>query len=148
MGEALVHTLSTPHDAVDGICFVVEHRGRRLGLLTDLGHPFDGLRDLLPTLDAVYLESNYDPEMLRAGPYPGYLKARIAGDHGHLSNAEAGALLRDHTNRRLRWAALSHLSQTNNTPELALQTVREALGHRRLPLHLAGRHAMSAELEI
>ena len=57
----------TPHDARDPVAFVVEHGGRRLGILTDLGHPFGRLREMLSTLDAAYLESNYDPVMLESG---------------------------------------------------------------------------------
>lgn len=135
--DVLVHTIRTPHDAADGVGFVVEHGGKRLGILTDLGHPFDGLCDLIPTLDAVYLESNYDPEMLRDGPYPAYLKNRIVGLHGHLSNAESANLLR-RANGRLQWAALSHLSAENNTPEAALRTHRPIVGSM-LPLSVASR---------
>lgn len=147
VGQVVVHAVPTSHDAPDGVCFVVQHRELRLGILTDLGHPFAGLRRLLPTLDGVYLESNYDPQMLQQGPYPPYLKRRIAGDGGHLANAEAAALLRDHTGQRLRWAVLSHLSETNNTPQLALDTARSVLD-RPLELHVASRYVVSEELEL
>ncbi|HOW17652.1 MAG TPA: MBL fold metallo-hydrolase, partial [Phycisphaerae bacterium] len=63
-GDVVVHTIRTPHDAVDGCAFIVEHEGKRLGILTDLGHPFAALRKLFGELDAAYLESNFDPEML------------------------------------------------------------------------------------
>jgi len=102
-----VHTIPTPHDAADGVAFVVEHAGRRLGILTDLGHPFAALRDWLPALDAAYLESNYDPEMLERGPYPPYLKRRIRGDAGHLSNEESAALVLA-AGTRWQWVALAH----------------------------------------
>ncbi len=142
IGELLVHTLPTPHDGADGVCFVLEHRGLRLGVLTDLGFVFPELEELLPTLDAVYLESNYDPDMLRTGPYPPHLKRRIVGDGGHISNQQAAELLRDFTDGRLRWAALSHLSQTNNDPRLAHATARAILGER-LALHVASRYDVS-----
>lgn len=140
IGEAIVHTIPTPHDGADGVCFVVEHDRRRLGVLTDLGFVFPELEELLPTLDAVYLESNYDPRMLANGPYPPHLQARIRGDSGHLANAQAAELLRDFSDGRLQWAALAHLSQTNNTPELALKTARRVLGRRALDLHVASRY--------
>ncbi|MBI4580198.1 MAG: MBL fold metallo-hydrolase [Planctomycetes bacterium] len=136
-GDVAVHTVPTPHDAADGVAFVVEHAGRRLGILTDLGHPFERMRKLLPTLDAVYLESNYDPELLRAGTYPPHVKKRIMGPHGHLSNHEAAELIHGAT-RRLQWAVLAHLSANNNTPELAVTTSRKAVG-RKLPLWVASR---------
>lgn len=143
---AVVHTIPTPHDAADGVVFVVEHGGKRLGILTDLGHPFDALGELLPTLDAVYIESNYDPEMLAAGPYPAQLQARIRGRGGHLSNLEAAELLRS-AGRKLKWAALAHLSEQNNDPQLALDTHRRRVG-RRLHLHLASRHEVSEVMEL
>lgn len=148
VGQAEVHTLATPHDGVDGACFVVEHRGLRLGILTDLGHPFAGLKALMATLDGVYLESNYDPQMLARGPYPYHLKQRISGARGHISNTEAAALLRDHARKdRLRWAVLSHLSEVNNTPELALRTAREEVG-RDLEIHVASRYGVSPAWEL
>jgi phosphoribosyl 1,2-cyclic phosphodiesterase len=148
VGTATVHTLATPHDAVDGACFVVEHAGLRLGILTDLGHPFAGLRRLLPTLDGVYLESNYDPDMLANGPYPYYLKRRISGRRGHLANDEAAVLLRDAARKgRLRWAVLSHLSEENNSPKVALKTARQIVGPD-LALHVASRHVVSDAWEL
>ena len=141
-----VHTIRTPHDAADGAAFVVEHEGRRLGILTDLGHPFRLLRALLTTLDAVYLESNYDPDLLADGPYPQPLQERIRGPHGHLSNQEAAELLRS-TGRRLRWAALAHLSEQNNDPDLAFDTHHRILG-RCFPLRLASRYDVSEVMEV
>lgn len=122
-----VHTIPTPHDAADGVAFVVEHGSRRLGIFTDLGNPFRELREALATVDAAYLESNYDPQLLETGPYPEDLKRRIRGEHGHLSNEEASALLRGLC-RRPRWVALAHLSDENNRPDLALHAARAAVG--------------------
>jgi phosphoribosyl 1,2-cyclic phosphodiesterase len=146
-GEVSVRTVPTPHDGSDGVAFVVEHAGRRLGILTDLGHVFPELPALLPTLDAVVIESNYDPEMLARGPYPGYLQDRIRGPGGHISNAESAALLRACANGRLQWACLAHLSENNNTPELALAAHRAALGGS-LPLHVASRYESTGPLRV
>lgn len=145
-GGVTVHTLPTPHDAADGLAFVVEHAGRRLGILTDLGHPFPALCELLPTLDAAYLESNYDPEMLAAGPYPPALQARIRGAGGHLSNSESAKLVVQAA-KRLRWVVLSHLSEQNNRPELALETHRRHVG-RRFPLQVASRYEVGPLMEL
>jgi phosphoribosyl 1,2-cyclic phosphodiesterase len=144
--DVLVHTVPTPHDAADGVGFIVEHGGKRLGILTDLGHPFPALLEVLPTLDAVYLESNYDPDMLHAGPYPPYLKNRITGLHGHLSNAESADLLRQ-AGGRLQWAALAHLSDENNTPALAFEAHRRTVGQL-LPLVLASRECVSDAMAV
>ena len=140
-GDTLVHTVPTPHDAADGCCFVIEHGGLRLGLLTDLGHVFGPLVDTVRGLDAAYLESNHDPDMLAAGPYPPELKQRIRSPRGHLSNSEAAELVARHADG-LQWVALAHLSEQNNTPELAVDTWRRYVGDR-VPLHLAGRYKPS-----
>lgn len=138
---ATVHTIPTPHDATEGVAFVVEHADRRLGILTDLGHPFAELKRVLSELDAAYLESNYDPEMLAGGPYPYWLKQRISGPQGHLSNEESADLLRA-CGRRLRWAAIAHLSEDNNSPELAMKTHRRCAPSD-LKIHLASRYDVS-----
>lgn len=141
-----VETIPTPHDGVDGVGFVVDDGRHRLGILTDLGHVFAQLETVLETLDAVLLESNYDPDMLAYGFYPEFLKERIEGPGGHISNFESAHLLKK-VQGRLKWACLAHLSQDNNTPELALKTHRQIVG-RRLPIHLATRHAATDVLRI
>jgi phosphoribosyl 1,2-cyclic phosphodiesterase len=146
-GSVRVFTIPTPHDAAEPVCFVIEHAGRRLGILTDLGHPFRALPRILEDLDAAYLESNYDPEMLATGPYPAALKARIRGQHGHLSNEESAALSARAARGRLRWVAAAHLSEVNNDPELALNSHRRGVG-RTFPVHLASRYAVGDILEI
>jgi phosphoribosyl 1,2-cyclic phosphodiesterase len=104
--------------------------------MTDLGHVFDGLASEIACLDAVFIESNYDPEMLAKGPYPAFLKRRIQGPRGHISNREAAELLL--SGKKLKWACLSHLSQHNNYPDLAIKTHRAILPDS-LTLHLAHR---------
>lgn len=138
--DVTIETISTPHDAADGIVFVVEHEGKRLGYMTDLGNPFDTLAEVLPTLDALIIESNYDEQMLMDGSYPAFLKKRIAGEHGHISNGEAANLLSTATSPRLQWVALAHLSEENNTPDRALCTHREVLGSTDFALTVASRY--------
>jgi phosphoribosyl 1,2-cyclic phosphodiesterase len=146
-GKTVVETIPTPHDGTDGVCFVVTHGGLRLGVLTDLGHPFGRLLDAFGTLDGAFLEANYDPEMLRTGPYPLQLQERIAGDGGHLSNGECVEIAREAANGRLRWLALCHLSGENNTPDRALAAA-DGLAAAGIEVHLAGRHAASDLLEL
>ncbi len=144
--DSHVETLPTPHDGADGVAFVVGAEGKRLGILTDLGHPFPDLKELLGTLDAVFLESNYDPHMLETGPYPPHIRQRIKGRGGHLSNDECAHLLHPHL-PTLKWACLAHLSEQNNTPELALETSRLRLGDA-LPLHIASRYGAGELLVV
>jgi phosphoribosyl 1,2-cyclic phosphodiesterase len=145
-GDLSVETVRTPHDAADGVAFVVTSGEARLGILTDLGHCFEGLRKLIASLDAVFMESNYDPEMLANGPYPAFLQKRIRGPGGHLSNPESAGLLREES-RRLKWVCLAHLSENNNRPELALETHR-ASARGDYALHAAGRYEPTGPFEI
>lgn len=145
-GDVKVETIPTPHDGVDGVAFIVDDGRSRLGILTDLGHVFAGLVESVASLDAVLLESNYDPHLLDYGPYPPPLKRRIRGPSGHLSNEEAAELLLV-AGGRLRWACLGHLSEQNNRPALALRVHRRILG-RRLPLHVASRYHATRLLEV
>ncbi|MEM7474855.1 MAG: MBL fold metallo-hydrolase [Planctomycetota bacterium] len=124
IGSLRIETYRTPHDAIEGVCFVVEDLadGQRFGLLTDLGHVFAGLEQVVQSLDAVLIESNYDDEMLDQGPYPQRLKNRISGKRGHISNHDAACLLDGCVEGQLQWACLGHLSGENNSPEVALHT--------------------------
>jgi phosphoribosyl 1,2-cyclic phosphodiesterase len=145
-GSVKVETLPTTHDAPEGVCFIVDGGTSRLGVMTDLGSQFLGLKAAIATLDGICLESNYDPEMLANGIYSDELKQRIQGDQGHLSNAEAAELILK-SGKRLRWACLGHLSDKNNCPEVALETHRRILG-KNFPLYIATRHAVSDVLEL
>lgn len=146
VGEVLVETHPTPHDGADGSCFVVEAEGKRLGVMTDLGFVFPELEELIKTLDAVIIESNYDADMLATGPYPEGLKRRIRGDGGHISNIEAAELVA-RFGRRLQWVCLAHMSKDNNTPQLAMQTHRSIAGSER-PIYLATRYEASPLMEL
>ena len=145
-GDLCVETMVTPHDGAEPASFIFDDGRKRLGILTDLGHVFAGLGDSVASLDAVILESNYDEHLLRTGPYPAFLKRRITGDGGHISNTEAADLLRQAANG-LSWACLGHLSGENNNPQLALDTHRNILGEA-LPLHVAGREGPSEVLTV
>ena len=146
-GQVQIHTIPTPHDALDSVAFVIEHRQRRLGILTDIGHVFEGLPQVLAQLDAVIIESNYDPEMLSQSHYPLWLKRRVRGKGGHLSNDDAAIALRDANVAKLQWVCLCHLSEENNQPEIALRTHRQTLGDD-VQLHVASRYEASEILTI
>ena len=146
-GRVTVETISTPHDAEDGVVFVVDDGKHRLGILTDLGHVFADLEAVIGSLNAVLLESNYDPDMLANGSYPDWLKKRITGPRGHISNFEAAEVLKSSATKRMKWACLAHLSHDNNTPHLALKTHRRTLG-KRLPIFVATRYETSGVMEL
>lgn len=146
-GPVSVSTIPTPHDGIDTVCFLIEHEGRRLGIFTDLGHPFGALGEALSQVNAAYIEANYDVEMLLTGDYPEHLKQRIQGAHGHLSNDEAAETTAQCANGRLEWMAVAHLSAHNNTPYKAVRAMEKAVG-RQLPVYLASRYEASEVREV
>lgn len=144
-GSVSVQTIPSPHDGADGSLFMVSAHEKRLGIWTDLGHVFKELFFLISSLDAVFIESNYDPLMLVHGHYPAFLKQRIQGPYGHLSNGEAAELLA--AGNRLKWACLAHLSNNNNSPEKALQTHRNIIGDN-LPIYTASRYTANGIFSV
>lgn len=119
---------TVPHDAREPLQLVVSDGRRRLGICTDLGHPSAHVVQSLQGCHALVLESNHDPELLAASRYPAFLKRRVAGALGHLSNAAAAQLLASVLHDDLQLVVAAHLSEQNNRPELALGHLREALG--------------------
>ena len=122
--------LAIAHDTREPCAFVVETGGTRMLFATDIGDPASLDLDRLTDLHVVYIEANHDHDMLRDGPYPAFLKKRIAGDGGHINNDQAGALIRSIHERspNLRAVMLAHLSDENNDPATALATTRECAG--------------------
>ncbi|MEM9291012.1 MAG: MBL fold metallo-hydrolase [Acidobacteriota bacterium] len=116
------------HDAREPVGFVVrDGAGSQVGLLADAGVPNRLALAKLASVDALLLECNHDLELLRGGPYPWFVKERIWGRHGHLSNRQAAESIPDLVNDRLQWIVAYHLSETNNRPELARLSLAEAL---------------------
>jgi phosphoribosyl 1,2-cyclic phosphodiesterase len=124
-----VRTAPTPHDAADPIALVVTVRstGARTGICYDIGHVNSFVREVCRDVDILVVESNHDEGMLRAGPYPPWLRQRIASDSGHLSNRAAGELVCESAPGRLAHLVLAHLSHVNNTPQVARGTVGRAI---------------------
>ena len=131
IGRLRVKALPVPHDAAGPLAFLVSCGGASLGHATDLGHLGRRLVEVFQGCDALLVESNYDPAMLRDGPYPWSLKERILGPLGHLANADVGRLLEKGLGSRCRRVVLAHISRKNNHPELALQAAEDALARAR-----------------
>ena len=106
-------------------------------VVTDLGRPTALVTRKIRDLDVLVLEHNHDVNMLLEGPYPWALKQRIRSNHGHLSNDQAARLLADGVGERLKHLVLAHLSDENNTPELAVRSARKALGDSRAKIQVA-----------
>ncbi|WP_241288095.1 MBL fold metallo-hydrolase [Burkholderia stabilis] len=126
--DLAVMPYTVPHDAREPLQFVFMDGCRRLGVLTDVGMATPHITAVLSGCDALMLESNHDTAMLAASRYPQSLKARIGGNHGHLSNDAAADILASLERSRLQHLVAAHLSQQNNLPELARQAFAGVLG--------------------
>ncbi len=122
-----VTPFATPHDSRHCLGFCVEGASRRLAVATDMGYFPHSVAERLAGCQLVHIESNHDLEMLRCGPYPYSLQCRIRGEGGHLSNGACAAALPDLVRAGAVRLVLAHLSEHNNTPQLALDTAVAAL---------------------
>jgi phosphoribosyl 1,2-cyclic phosphodiesterase len=122
-----IEPFAVPHDAADPMGFVLSAEGRRFGVATDLGHATALVVERLRGCEVLMVESNHDDRMLAEGPYPWHLKQRVSGRLGHLSNREAAGLLRQVAGPDCRFVVLAHLSEKNNTHELARQSAAAAV---------------------
>lgn len=120
-----VSPVVVPHDAREPCQFVFQSRGRRLGILTDLGSITPHIVEQYQECDGLMLECNHDLNLLTMGPYPPSLKQRVAGLWGHLNNRQAALFLQDINSERLQHLLISHLSEQNNKPELAVAAIAE-----------------------
>ncbi len=127
IGDICVNAFSIPHDACDPVGYNFFAQDKKITVATDIGHISLELLENLEASDLLLLESNHDVEMLRVGPYPWHLKKRIAGERGHLSNEAAGEVVAHMAEKGTKRFLLGHLSRENNFPELAYQTVCNAL---------------------
>lgn len=129
IGQLDLATIRVSHDANEPMAVIATSRetGARAGIVYDLGVITESLRRALRGVDILMIEANHDVGMLRRGPYPPVLQRRIASRHGHLSNDDAAAAASECVHPGLSHVVLAHLSQKNNTPRIALETVRAAL---------------------
>ena len=132
-----INPFSISHDAIDPLGMTVSFGSVKLGIATDLGIATHLVKQHLKNCSLLYVESNHDPGMLNAGPYPWYLKQRVKGRTGHLSNQDAAQLVAEVRTQALGHVILAHLSEQNNKPELALQAMNQALNLSRSNLSSA-----------
>lgn len=129
IGEIELASFYIPHDAAEPVGYLISHQNWHVCVILDAGKPAYEMRAPLRMADLAIIEANHERERLIAGPYTRVLKARILSDMGHLSNVEAAQLLAETTNGKHKWAWLAHLSEVNNTPQIAMRTVRHYLRH-------------------
>jgi phosphoribosyl 1,2-cyclic phosphodiesterase len=129
-----LETFSVPHDAADPMGLVLRHGDSTLGLLSDVGHANAMMRQKLQGLDTLFIEANYDTNLLAADTKrPWSTKQRIQGRHGHLSNDQTATFISEILTPRLERVILGHLSQDCNTPDLATAAVRSTLTNLNRP---------------
>ena len=125
-----ITAFEVPHDGTDNVGYCMNIDGKIFSFLTDLGHITPTAAEYICKANYLVLEANYDEEMLKMGPYPQYLKERIAGPNGHMSNRETADFLAENINESLKYIWLCHLSKDNNHPELAYKTVELSLRNK------------------
>lgn len=129
IGDVQVTSFLKSHDARDPHSFVVSRNGVKVGVFTDIGHACENIVHYFSQCHAVFLESNYDEDLLEQGRYPYHLKERIRGDKGHLSNRQARDLFTTHKSPYLSHLFLSHLSEDNNHPRLVQNYFKNDAGY-------------------
>lgn len=141
IGAVEVEAFAIQHDAVDPVGFVFGHADHRFGLLSDAGFVTRGMVERLRGVHGLFVEANYDDDMLEADmKRPWSTKQRISSRHGHLSNAQAAALVAELAHPGLKRVVLGHLSRDCNAPEVAISALRlclDSAGHRHIELHCA-----------
>lgn len=155
VGNLDIKPFAISHDANEPSGYRIEHEGKSVAVATDLGVYDEYIVENLKELDAVLLEANHDIHMVEVGPYPYYLKQRVLGKQGHLSNELSGRLLCDILHDNLKYIMLGHLSKENNYAELAYETVKleVTMGDNpyrgeEIPLMVANRDTISNILHI
>lgn len=154
IGDVTVHPIAISHDAAEPVAYRLGQPGRAIGVITDLGKYDQYIMERLQGLSLLLLEANHDIHMLQVGNYPYYLKQRILGDRGHLSNELSGQLLGQLLHDGFKTVLLGHLSKENNYEKLAYETVRleVAMGDNPyrgddFPIHVAKRDCISQVFE-
>lgn len=137
LGDFSILPFSIPHDAVDPCGFSIFAEGKKVTLATDIGHLTREIVMQMEHSDILLLESNYDTDTLKCGSYPYFLKERILGDHGHLSNEMASKAVSHLCKNGVSHIILGHLSKENNFPELAYQTALNELNASHLSCNLS-----------
>lgn len=126
-GDLEIHPFSIQHDTLDPVAFTIRTGGLKLGFCTDLGFVTSLVSNQLRDCDYLYVEANHQPSMVHASSRPMVYKQRVLGRNGHLSNESCGELLAQVAHAGLKHVHLAHLSSECNSPEVALQVIREIL---------------------
>lgn len=130
-----IEAFPVSHDAPETIGFHICAGEKRVTIATDLGYICETSARYIKAANLLVIESNYDEQMLANGRYPYYLKERIRSNHGHLGNNQTSAFLADNFSDSYSNICLAHLSKNNNTPEIALQTLRKTFSEKGISIN-------------
>ena len=148
IGDIHVDPFPTPHDAAESCQFVFSAGNTRFANLTDLGACTPHVKEKLVGINGLVVECNYDNDMLRNGPYPPSLQARIRSDYGHLGNDQAGELVQELDHPELQHVLLGHLSEQNNSDALALSTMQAHVEAKHERVTVLAQHCCSEWFEV
>lgn len=148
IGDIEAVSFSVDHDAADPVSYVLRSNGTKLGIAADLGHATALVRQRLAGSHGLILESNYCPDMLREGSYPIQVQQRINSSSGHLSNRDMSSLLAHVAHDQLQQVVLIHISDENNTHDLAKRMAEQALGVRTVPVDVAPKDRPTVLFEV
>jgi phosphoribosyl 1,2-cyclic phosphodiesterase len=151
IGSLEVAPFSLPHDAVETYGFNLRSNGMKLSYATDLGFASKLIREKMKDSGILIIEANHDMGMLTAGPYPWFLKQRVMSRRGHLSNASMGKLVGDVIRETTRFLVLAHLSEVNNSPDLARREALSAASKadaKRLKIIVSSQNTVSELIQL
>ncbi|MBH1957266.1 MAG: MBL fold metallo-hydrolase [Burkholderiales bacterium] len=148
LGGLQLMPFTVPHDAREPLHLSCTDGSAKLGILTDLGHATPHVMAHLQACDALLLESNHDTQLLNQSVYPPFLKRRVGGDYGHLSNAAAADIACAVTHGGLKHLVAAHLSAQNNRPDLVRGVLSDALGCNSSDIVVAGASSGTPWLQI
>ncbi len=124
-----IEAFSKSHSASNPVSYNV-YENKKVSVITDAGYACENIKSHISNCDTLFIEANHDEKMLETGPYPRFLKNWISSDEGHLSNRQAALSVLEHASPKLKRIILSHLSKTNNTPEIAFNTFMQIIKER------------------
>ena len=143
-----IELIHTSHDAPYSVGFIINHLNKSLVYVTDTGYINRKYLNKMIDKDAYIIESNHDEVMLMDGPYPRFLKERVISDKGHLSNKTTAKYLEKIMGKRTKNVVLAHLSEKNNTEEMALSAMKERNIDQKVEIHIARQYEESPMIEV
>lgn len=146
--DVTINLIHTSHDVACSVGYIIAYKEKSLVYITDTGYINRKILPQITNKNIYLIESNHDEEMLMNGPYPPFLKQRVIGDYGHLSNKTTASYLQKIVGENTEYILLAHLSEKNNTEELAYETTKTALNNAKIDISIARQDEESKLIEV